>query len=109
MNVHRLIFFRARTDFAIIIGACIVSATLLITNHSLEKDSLEKDESPRTVYNLSMNNIHNFSLSKDDVLVFLHIQKTGGSSFDQYLVLNLTNATAVCKKEYVSINYCTYS
>ena len=39
-----------------------------------------------------------FDVNANDVIVFLHIQKTGGSSFGQHLVLHLSSPECSCKR-----------
>lgn len=82
-----------------IILITIFSLTLLIayfaSNFSVEeKDKSETKNnygnSKRSVTGQEeMNNNQQFNLSSDDVIVFLHIQKTGGTYFGKNMVRNL--------------------
>ena len=40
----------------------------------------------------------NFDVSNGDVFSFIHIQKTGGTTFERHLVFNLRNGNCVCEK-----------
>ncbi|VDO77951.1 unnamed protein product, partial [Onchocerca flexuosa] len=66
------------------------------------KNSIATDYKPSfyTRWNLSFNKIlddpkNGFNMSGNDVIVFLHIQKTAGTSFERFLVKHL-NVSAPC-------------
>ncbi|KAK6113963.1 Sulfotransferase family protein [Brugia pahangi] len=85
------------------------SASISFPRYSLDqmrefafKNSIATDYKPSfyTRWNLSFNKIlddpdNGFNMSDNDVIVFLHIQKTAGTSFERFLVKHL-NVSAPC-------------
>ncbi|MCP9265015.1 Heparan-sulfate 6-O-sulfotransferase 3 [Dirofilaria immitis] len=85
------------------------SASISLPRYSLDqmrefafKNSIATDYKPSfyTRWNLSFNKIlddpdNGFNMSDNDVIVFLHIQKTAGTSFERFLVKHL-NVSAPC-------------
>ncbi|EJW82134.1 hypothetical protein WUBG_06956 [Wuchereria bancrofti] len=85
------------------------SASISFPRYSLDqmrefafKNSIATDYKPSfyTRWNLSFNKIlddpdNGFNMSDNDVIVFLHIQKTAGTSFERFLVRHL-NVSAPC-------------
>lgn len=63
-------------------------------------DSLSEYKNGRLPYNSFADDIiadsHHVDINKEDVIVFLHIQKTGGTTFGRHLVRNL-NLKSPCK------------
>lgn len=76
--------------------SCSVS-NFLRKDESNRGNTFRTTQQPR-IYRFTREDIktYNFTNSKTDVIVFLHIQKTGGTTFGRHLVQNL-NMTSPCQ------------
>ena len=69
-------------------------------HNSLQHSISRNDLRPKLKVKAPSRHLENVDISSEDVLVFLHIQKTGGTSFGKHLVKNLDIAhPCLCRSE----------
>ena len=96
MNIKRIFVDRRhiRLSFLLIIFFSTISFILIYYNNVSQNKNIKYKKN----FN-DFNAIPNFNIDKSDVLVFLHIQKTGGSTFGRHLVNDLkVNPPCICSK-----------